>query len=304
MELALRQAKKTNPESRVILLGDTTNKTILPVREGVAEFFFLEENEDLKEFRKNYRHVSHLPESFERFCLERWFYLLHFMRQEGLKQSLHLDSDVFLFDDMTKILSCFGNVSMTLGRWFENGYLGHCNRVSQECLETFCRYILEVYRSDKMFQKIQEKSVASDGKIYVSDMSLLYHFFQNTPWKAGFLEDSLQEGIFLDSRISDLDVFRKQPGLLGWRGMIKQVHFENSQPYVILYDGKQIPAKMVHYHGHAKFLMPHHFRGKNEPLRVAVHFYREEIFHRIRSGLSILWKKTCSFFQPPTQEKR
>lgn len=84
LPLSLWQARKSNPESPVYLLGDGWN----------AHFDFLVEHVPIRNYRKkadefarHFRNFSTNPPAFELVCLERWFILEEFMRDRVLKNA-------------------------------------------------------------------------------------------------------------------------------------------------------------------------------------------------------------------------
>jgi hypothetical protein len=68
----LYQAKMSNPNSRIILLGDQLNRHYSRICEHYLCDDYLEYSKELK---KVYKHKSQWGEDFEYVCIERWLYL-------------------------------------------------------------------------------------------------------------------------------------------------------------------------------------------------------------------------------------
>ena len=76
LKYALENAKKFNPESRVILIGDKV--TEYPKFVEYHEMY--DYSSSALKFKKVYKHMSTNTEAIERFCFERWFILNEFLK--------------------------------------------------------------------------------------------------------------------------------------------------------------------------------------------------------------------------------
>jgi hypothetical protein len=123
---AIAQAKSSNPESRVILLGDGSNSYYLGVEHHYYERYFSEAStfKDLYkyEFFPNYQYPWML------FCHQKYFALRDFCRIHGIKKYVLIDSDVMIYEDITPYFKLNENASITVfhpdsklihaGTWF------------------------------------------------------------------------------------------------------------------------------------------------------------------------------------------
>ena len=102
LPFALSQARKSNPDARIIFLGDSQNRI-----QGIQyEHYLLSDYERRhQEFLDCYRHFhpGHLGD--ERRCIERWVYLSEFLKKQKIEEFLFLDSDMLLFCDVGEIFS-------------------------------------------------------------------------------------------------------------------------------------------------------------------------------------------------------
>jgi hypothetical protein len=101
LPFALRQARISNPNARIILLGDSKNRI-----QGIPyEHHLLSDYEDRhQEFLDCYQHyhTGHLGD--ERRCIERWIYLSEFVQKNDIHEFIFLDSDALLFSDMESLI--------------------------------------------------------------------------------------------------------------------------------------------------------------------------------------------------------
>lgn len=78
-------ARTNNPNSRIILIGNSENDLFDFVEHHNINDYV---SNQLISFQQNYQHFSPLNEQFERFCIERWFIVNEFAQRHHLKQFL------------------------------------------------------------------------------------------------------------------------------------------------------------------------------------------------------------------------
>ena len=185
LKICLAQAKFSNPNSRIILLGDETNET-LAKQVGAEHYLICNYFSKAQEFAKIYKHYSTNPYDYELFCFQRWFVVDEFINSEGLDKFLHIDSDVLLYADFSKeleFIDFINNYDLTYSH--VSAHTSFFN--SRRALCEFCNFIFEIF-SDDSFVAQFEKSPDND-KIYfkqgsfeldttkpLSDMTLVYFF--------------------------------------------------------------------------------------------------------------------------------
>lgn len=268
LKTCLWQARKTNPASRLILLGDESNAYLRKERELQGlEHYDADSFPGFEPFQKVYRHCSGLTVRFETLSFQRWFTLREFVKQFGIKRFLHIDSDVLIFCDVTELASRFDGYDMTFMHWDETRNMGHfllLNRM--EFLEEFCEYTLKIYQDDAEFERLKNRnfSKSKKGKVsyWISDMSFLGDFCERVGCKAFYLEDCRKDGLFFDDRITYAHSFQGEFGVRR-KHKIKKVRFLDGQPFVFTQDGKPMAVQMLHFHSFTKFLMPYYARGRN-----------------------------------------
>src|SRR5437870_5654360 len=107
----LRQARLTNPEAPIYLLGDVHCRRY----DRFAEFVDLRPYDAAaREFAGLYVHLSTNHADFELVCFQRWFVLREFMREKGLDRCVYLDSDVMAYTDLAGEFGRFAEKDLTL----------------------------------------------------------------------------------------------------------------------------------------------------------------------------------------------
>ena len=107
LQHTLRCARKTNPDARLIFLGDKDNAEI--ARSCGWEHHLFKGRDDAVHSRFNtvFRHVCGRDHgSFKngqdwlRFVFERWFYINEFLNENSISSFWHFDSDTMILDDL------------------------------------------------------------------------------------------------------------------------------------------------------------------------------------------------------------
>lgn len=163
----LRQAKQSNPESEIILIGKQAN---LAFCSGIATHAMVDEFMDgANEFAKHYQHLSTNSHEYNLFCFQRWFILLDYMRRRRIQRCWYLDSDVMLYTDVSK--DEYKDFAFEFS-WTSS--------VPQELLEQFCSLILQQFREPARFAELvqytQDIGQVYNGQPLVSDMVLCHRF--------------------------------------------------------------------------------------------------------------------------------
>lgn len=97
LAFSLQQARFSQPQSRIVLLGDATNRIRgLDYEHRISPA----KSERRNEFLGCYRHFHPGNLEDERRCIERWLILADFLEAEPLAEFLFLDSDMLLFQDL------------------------------------------------------------------------------------------------------------------------------------------------------------------------------------------------------------
>jgi hypothetical protein len=171
---ALWQARVTNPQSPIYLLGDESNDLSFL---GISHVPFERYPGRRDEFIALYRHFSTHELEWERLCFERHFHLADFVKREGIGPFLYLDSDVLLMM----------NAAQFLPFWRERdaggipGLYGSCYYVSASVADNFCSFMIDRYRDGQQIEawrKAYEQQAPGATSANISDMVLSHMFLE------------------------------------------------------------------------------------------------------------------------------
>ncbi len=188
--IAIKQAKKYNPDSRIILIGDESNKNCVDfIEHYMINDFISQQREELK---KIYIHLSTNNYEIERFCIERWFVLNEFCkRNPEISNFLTIDSDIMLYCDVDAEAEKFKKFDFTL-----SGSSGDtCYFNNLEVLQGFLDYILDIYKNPKTISLLKGTNRLS-GQV-ISDMTLImsYAFYIGLE-RVGFINLPIENSVY------------------------------------------------------------------------------------------------------------
>ena len=222
LPFALWQARMSNPDARIILLGDGQNRI-----EGIQyEHHLLSDYESRhQEFLDHYRHFhpGHLGD--ERRCIERWVYLSEFLKKQKIEEFLFLDSDMLLFCDVREILSRARGYDAAGAPMF----WAFCCFFRKNLVQEFSDWILQQYLNPSVVKKWEQRFRCHlDGKKgqtgqtgIIQDMALAQMFITEkgirvldlTQPDHGMIVDSGRWGGAFQQKRKDVDVlFQQEPG--------------------------------------------------------------------------------------------
>jgi hypothetical protein len=260
LDCALKQAHFSNPESRIILLGDAGNKRCPAFVEHYDVSGYIRTAE---EFARVYRHLSSNSYDFELFSFQRWFILLEFVKKHRLERFMHIDSDVLVYSDFGKeadFMHCLekydiGIDGMILPHFFNN----------ISVLDKFCRFAVKSYNDKKFLDRIEEKyrggaaihfGAGIDWDVNpISDMTFWCWFLRASKdmkyLELAYLKSSNgSEGAF------DLNINTPYNGVHVIGG-VKNIIFNDKIPYGIRNDANSLLRfHVLHFQGLAKRLIP------------------------------------------------
>lgn len=252
LRYALENAKKFNPNSRIILLGEDVSN----IPDFVEYYPISEYNKSALKFRKVYKHMSNNTESVERFCFERWFVINEFVKKHKIKKFLTCDSDVLLFENITNdFYKNYACCDVTLANKTSGGFMFVGN---PKALDNYCKLTYKLFSDPKekrIFEKFWAgyKKTGKDGGI--NDMMAWAEYYKRNSKKVGEITD------IFDNATYDAGFLTRQN--VEMDGKIKKVIFENNLPYCIEKNtSKKIRMKCLHFQGPTKFYMKYFSKGK------------------------------------------
>ncbi len=241
----LAQAKQSNPQSDVILLGEASNDCYnFAVHEPIFDYI-----KEAHNFVKFYKHISANSFNFELFCFQRWFILKEFMRAKKLEKCVCIDSDVLLYADVTEEQKKFADRDLTLSA----GTSPHCTFVNNFLvLENFCNFLIEMYANSAILERLQNNLYG-----IVSDMTAFEEFARREDVKIGELS-AIIDGATYDLNINESEGFEMAGG-------VKNIYFVENKPFCRHLDlQRAIQFNILHFQGYqTKKLMKDYFRGES-----------------------------------------
>ena len=108
----IAQARSSNPESRLILLGDRSNSFYLGVEHHRYEDYFDEAREFAKLF--TYEYFPNYQYPWILFCHQKYFALRDFVLAQGIDSFLLIDSDVMLYEPIEPFFRHYAGTRLTV----------------------------------------------------------------------------------------------------------------------------------------------------------------------------------------------
>lgn len=262
LRYTLKQAKHYNND--IILLGDKKNAVL----GNIIEHHLLDDfstSERLIRFRRLYKHMSTNHYQFEKICFERWFQILEFLESYGIQSFFHIDSDNFLYSNIStvleKVIGDYKAAYNIFSQQYEE-YLwkssAHTSFWKTEFLRGFCLFVNDSYKNgfnelEKKWDWHKEKNVIGG----VSDMSLLYLFYLKNINSIYNLLSVSKDNICFDYNINGglnykQDEYQTIKSPLGTT--IKEVKIQNEKAYCYnLLNNSNVQFANLHFQGVAKY---------------------------------------------------
>jgi len=150
IKYTLAKATETNPDSKIYLIGDSSNRYVKNISENLIWLDYENyagENSNL--LIDNYIHMSTNPAPYEFICIDRWFVINEFMKKEDLNSCFISDTDVLLYSNVTNLQKkYFKNHRCTLTH---NVSAGISFMNDRTILEEYIKLVLDSYtKKDKL----------------------------------------------------------------------------------------------------------------------------------------------------------
>jgi hypothetical protein len=173
----LAQAKISNPDTKVYLIGDPSNDHFDFIEHHNLEKYCMES----ELFSMIYRHHSTNPPWIELFCFQRWFILKEFMSQNRIERCLYLDSDIMLFTDIYEEQKKLTAYDFTLSHDWSPGF-NFIN--SNDRLKDFCNFVTQCFTSPSLYDTLVETAKQQAwSQECLSDMVAFYEYKKRNPEK-------------------------------------------------------------------------------------------------------------------------
>jgi hypothetical protein len=244
---SLKQARHSNPESSIFLLGDETNNRYAGVEHRNFGDYFAEADA----FGRVYTHFSTHTRSFELICFQRWFILKEFLIAHRIEKCVYLDSDVMLYANVTGEIAKFDRFDFTLC-WNTIGCVFFLN--NRDGLIKLCDFMMDIYTKKSRYHydrmaahfAARQHNALPGGACDMTALQLYSEVNFGTVGEASHI---------IDGSVYDPDINMPNPGF-EMADNIKKVWWEGGLPYgTYSRTGEKIRFNSLHFNGRSKALM-------------------------------------------------
>lgn len=250
------QARSSNPESRLILLGDRSNSFYLGVEHHRYEDYFDEAREFAKLF--TYEYFPNYQYPWILFCHQKYFTLRDFVREQGIEKFLLIDSDVMIYERLEPYLQYYRDYRMT---------------VSASTAEPAA--------AQAAFAVVNDSSAIGDlcqtyKKLYRESPEEL-----QTSFGTDFFTEMLGLAILLRDPAKRIkNTFEPNSDFVINHNLLNDPRFEKEGEFAAIFwqddgpmfrensTGRLRKSPVIHFHGHAKKLMAGNLRTRQPLLRM------------------------------------
>ncbi len=257
MEYSLRQAKYSNPDSEIILIGDEFNNRFDFVKHVDMKAYF----QGASDFADVYTHYSTNPYGYELFCFQRWFILEDFMKNNGYKDAFICDTDVMLYSDINNVFqSAYKEIDIGLMIMEKNMSIG-ISYQKLSLLQDFLSFLQDHYVSNKSILEDYWEDICRNKQLGgYSDMIAVTEFVKQLP-PGNAIVDLLEP---VNDEVFDRDINNaltsNEPYQLKYGK--KRFIWDNGIPYGFnTVRKKNIKFHLIHFQGPAKYMISSFYRG-------------------------------------------
>lgn len=227
LRLVLRTARLTNPEKRIVLLGDAANRKHA---QGVADFVPFEElafGSDLALFEKVFQPIQGSRHRFNklngtdywlRFVFRRWFLMANFLERDGIDAFWTFDSDTLVLAPLAlreERLSAYDCTEQCRGECL-NGYVSS-SRIARD----FVRMINALFQDEAYLQEQRERLETHLGLAF-NEMDAYREFRSRAGLRSVRLSQPY-EGTVFDDALAFAEDYEENPAKLVGRTTVKRL---------------------------------------------------------------------------------
>ena len=283
---SIRQARKTNPDAKILLIGDKERKNLSKYSTFVDIDSLHSSDIDLLE--KVYVHLGKSSKAFELFCIRRWFILRNLMITHNIDRCLHIDSDVMLFCNVETTFESLSKYDVAL----TSSLAITMNINNIEVLKGFCNYVIETYTNEERLNRLKNMYYSGRHKKgqlgSMSDMDLSRDFFSSNSFSLFDICNLYNESIFDSAIISGHPSFKMKRKM---KYEMKEIFFEDNIPYCMyLQDNEYRKLKLnsMHFISYSKIYMKKIFKCHNlnfNPIYINIHREASVLYKKIKKML-------------------
>lgn len=249
---SLQQAKRSSPQSDVVLIGDASN--VQYASESVRHFMIDHYFESAGSFAQVYKHQSDNAYDYELFCFQRWFVLRDFMKANGLGRCCYLDSDIMLY----------ANVNDPAYHGFTNVW-AMLTFNTMATLEDLC-YLIDIYFRNPDLYEYVSAYARKLGYQGLNDMVFSSLFLEHWSQYRQHL-DGVFGNSFFDGNIRHplhVNLPDGGGGAVEMLGGMKKVYRRQGGLYAKVGDDAWIQVNSLHFQGETKAYMAY-FLAPGDP---------------------------------------
>jgi hypothetical protein len=266
----IAQAKSSNPESRVILLGDQSNRYYLGVEHHYYKDYFIEAENFASIFQ--YKYFPTYQYSWILFCHQKYFALRDFCKKQKITKFVLIDSDVMIYEDLGAYFRKYEDSLMTLICDNPNAHIaGAWFAIVQQSsiLDALCEIYTNLFSDSG--KEIRDRLKLD--KFY--EMTGLYLLMEGNPGKIGNMYRYEGQDYVMNVSMEWDDRFE-------YEGKFLKVVWQKNIPYLTeKVSGRLFRAPMLHFHGKGKYVMGKYLRLKN---------LKTMVEHKINKVINVLAK--------------
>jgi hypothetical protein len=164
LQYSFQSARLFNPDKRIILLGDESNKKVA-LKNNIEHVNFSEciNTEEWEKFSRVYKHIAgakHGRESWTRFVFERWFHIHAFLKKENINSFWHFDSDTLILTDLAQQEPKYQNYDCTeqCNYVCMGGFISSFNTV-----DGYVKKINELFQNEDYLNELRKQFLIHPG---------------------------------------------------------------------------------------------------------------------------------------------
>lgn len=283
---ALRCARKAGND--VVLIGDEKNS-----KDGQWVDYRTCRSEEYEHFLKVYTHRSTNPYKFELICFERYFLTYEYMKQKKLSECVMMDSDVCLFEQITKETFEYAELAISIPEQRSEHSLSasaHFSYWTMDAMEKMIDFLIKSYENvpKELTEKWNwhQKTGAPGG---ICDMTLLYLFARQYQGKL-FNTDGRMEPRLFDQIMSEAE--SHGIAFVTMKNHVTKAVFKNAEGALCYQskEGKLFPVLYIHAQGGDKRYIYPLSRGKVGPLWMTlgnVRYWSRRIYEKLMRSIGV-----------------
>lgn len=252
LKYALFQARHSNPDARIIVLGDSFNDHYPFVEHHCIYDYYTE----AKEFPLLYKNKTQTEDNYLMFAAQRVIILAEFLERHDLKSCVLADTDIMLYADLNDFINAVQGYDIAL-HYDSNGDCAPIgfSYFTHNTLKAFSSFILTLLSNPEHLETCE----SLPNKIE-NEMEMARLFLNEKPQRICSLYNPLK-GKIVDPNFCNSHGFILENGhkKISWKDGIPFAESINTHELV--------PFYILHFQGSLKALMSQYYTGPKIPLR-------------------------------------